>query len=149
MGKGEPDVSASAEAPVPGVTTVDCVWAPADARPSVSVSVALYPDGFPPAGEGAGNARHFYDGLRAEADRDAAEPSAHVAVADESRGFSAAYAPTGSLSRTVLADNAVVTVVVRPRTGADADLDRLARRLLERVAPDAGVLADQVVAALR
>ncbi|WP_199512153.1 hypothetical protein [Nucisporomicrobium flavum] len=131
------------------MTTIDCLWASADARPSVSVSVSLYPNGFAPAGSGAGNARHFYDGLRAEADRDAARPSAHVAVADQSQGFAAAYAPTGSLSRTVLADNAVVTVVVRPPTDAADDLDGLSRYLLDRVAPDAGVLADQVVAALR
>lgn len=148
-GQGKPDASTSAETPVPGVTTIDCLWAPADARPSMSVSISIFPNGFAAAGDGAGNARHFYDGLRNEAAQDAADASPHVAVADENPGFAAAYASTDSVSRTVLADNAVVTVVVRAPTADTDDLDRLARNLLKRVGPDAGALSDQVVAALR
>ncbi|MFG1609179.1 hypothetical protein [Actinoplanes sp. NPDC049265] len=123
------------------MTTVDCQWARPDARPSVSVSVSVFPNGFAPAGDGAGNARHFYDELRAEAGKDDADPSAHVAVADQQPGFAAAYAGTGSLTRTILADNAVVTVVVRTRDTTSTDLDRAADELLRQVTPDAGVLA--------
>ncbi|MEV6489507.1 hypothetical protein AB0M20_12885 [Actinoplanes sp. NPDC051633] len=132
------------------MTSVDCVWAPADARPSVSVSVSIFPNGFAPTGDGAGNARHFYDELSADADEDAADPTHHVAVGEKSSsGFTAASGSAGSVTRTVVADNAVVTVIVRDRDTPSEDLDRLAADLLRRIAPDAATLADQVVAALR
>jgi hypothetical protein len=151
-GRGQPDVSSSAPA-IPGLTTIDCQWAPAAARPSVSVSFSLYPNGFAPGGDGAANARHFYDGLRADADKDAANPTSHVVVGDETSAsgpaFAVAYAPTDSVTYAVLADNAVVTVVVRDRGTDGGDLDVLARELLRRVGPAAGVLAVQAVASLR
>jgi hypothetical protein len=142
----------SPAAAVPGVTTIDCRWAPADARPSVSTSVSIFPNGFPPAGDGVGNAENFYQGLRADTDEAAADASAHIKVVDQRAAgpaFLAVYPATGAVTQTTLADNAVVTVIVRDRDRVLADLDAGADDLLDRVGPTAGVLTGEAVNSLR
>lgn len=152
QGPGRPG-GPSPAAGVPGVTTIDCQWAPGDARPSVSTSISIFPNGFPPADDGAGNAKRFFQGLRTAADEDASDASAHVAVAEqESRAgpaFLAAYAGTGTVTRSTLVDNAVVTVIVRDRDQVSQDLDARADDLLRRVGPAAEVLTGEAAKSLR
>jgi len=143
----------SPAASVAGVSTVDCQWASAAARPSVSTSISVFPDGFAPAGNGTGNARNFFDGLRTDADQDALDSTAHIRVADQKSSagpaFVAAYAGTGTVTQSTLVDNAVVTVVVRDRDTVTDDLDARADDLLRRVGPAAEVLTGAAVRSLR
>jgi hypothetical protein len=147
-GTGRP-AGASPAAALPGLTQIDCEWADADARPSVSVSVQIYPDGFAPTGTGAGNARNFSARLRSDADEDAADPSAHIKVADQDTDFVAAYAATGSVTRSALLDNAVVTTVIRVPDAPAGDLDAYAADLLREVGPAATAVTTEVTGQLR
>jgi hypothetical protein len=147
-GVGTPG-GASPAATLPGLTEINCAWAARDVRPSVRVSVQIYPDGFAPTGTGAGNAAKYYADLRSDAEQDAADPSAHLKLADEAPGFVAAYAGTGSVTRSVLLDNAVVTTIIGVPDATVDDLDARAAELLREVGPDAVAVTTEVTGQLR
>jgi hypothetical protein len=147
-GKGKPAASAGA---VPGITTVNCRWKPAEARPSVSVQLAIFPNGFAPAGNGVGNAQHFYDGLHADVED--ADPEKVLLRDDrdsaDGYAFAAAYPPTDTVTYSQVVGNAVVTVTVRVREKVTTDLATRGTDLLLKVGSDAKTLAGQAAAALR
>jgi hypothetical protein len=147
-GVGSPG-GASPAATLPGLTEINCAWAARDVRPSVRVSVQIYPDGFAPTGAGAGNAEKYYAGLHSDAEKDAADPSAHLKVADEPPGFVTAYAGTSSVTRSVQMDNAVVTTVIAVPDATTADLDARAADLLREVGPDAVAVTTEITGQLR
>ncbi|WP_189082542.1 hypothetical protein [Mangrovihabitans endophyticus] len=90
---------------------MDCRWGQKRAAPTVQVTTAVYPHGFPPTG--AGNARYLYRLKHADTVRDAQDTSSSVTVTDTSMSFLAAYPVTDTVVNTRLDGNAVVTASVR------------------------------------
>lgn len=151
-GPGEPS-DPSPAATLPGVVTVNCQWRPAAARPSVSVSVSIYPNGFPPTNVGKGNAQRFFDKLRADANADTVDQSVHVRVSDRDAqagpAFVAVYPAADTVTQSTLADNAVVTVVVRSHQDFSENLAAESDELLRQVGPVLNSLTVEVVDDLR